>query len=1285
MRRHPSHAHRLGRRGRARPANIAIEVLEARSLLATISVTGTSDAVAVDGAVSLREAILSNNNGTAVNADVVPVGSFGTNDRIEFRIPGTGVHTIQPAAPLPTIAKPVIIDGYSQPNSSPNTNGPGQADNAVLLIELDGSTAHGDGLTLNHDCTVQGLVINRFSGAGIKMSGSSRNLIQGNLLGTNAAGMAASGNGSGVSIDDSGVNTVGGTTAAARNVISGNSVSGISINASTQILVEGNFIGTDAAGTGSLQSTFNGVGIGSGAAGITVGGTTAAARNVISGNRGQGVDLTGSSTKDNLIQGNFIGTDVTGIAALGNSQGFEIDNSTDNTIGGAAAGAGNLISGNRIEGMLLSNAAGTLVQGNSIGIAANGSALGNAEAGVYVDFAQNITVQQNIIAFNGTSGGTDDVAGVVVDANPTSTDVTGNRISRNSIFSNFGLGIDLGDDGVTFNHTGGSSTGPNLFQNFPVITAVSTSGSGTTITGTLNGKANTAYHLEFFANAAADPSGFGEGQMFLGALDNVMTNGSGNASFTTPVAALPTGQTAVTATATDPAGNTSEFSQAKQATQSPGAAADLSIAVAAPDTVRIGQLLTYTVTVTNHGPDAASGVSVRDSLPDGVTFVSATSSQGSIPTRSGGVVTAALGSVADGGRATVTIVVRPTVWGTLTDSASVSGAESDPNSVNNGPGPDNPAATANTTVPLPSAELFVLILAPDTVQLGQTVTYKVNVTNDGPDPATNVILDDALPGGVTFVSAAASQGPTPAVSSGFVSAAIGNLAVGASATMTIVVRTTSAGILQDSASTIASDSDLLSPDSMAIETTTVVPPPSADLSVELYTSAGFPQDIVRVGEPLTLTIIVTNNGPDPATGVVVRESLSASESFVSATPNQGSTPSRSGLVVTSALGDLAVHSSATVTIVVRPTAVGTLTNSASVTGTRPDPNLTNNGPGPDNPAATAITMVSPASADLFLELAASPDRVRVDRPLTLTITVTNFGPDPATNVMVREFLSVFEAFTSASASQGPRPVRNGEVVTATLGRLAVGASATVTITVMPVIAGLLGNDAEVTGAEDDPDPLNNSTSVMTPVFAHAADLSVTLGAPSTVVVNRHLTYTATVTNLGPEVATGVNLYVNPPLHTELVSTTASQGPAPALVPNTDSIGSDLGALAPHASATITVVVRPMRTGTIYGSAGNFASVVDPAQSNNGAYATTMVITRKQSSIIGTTTLYGILLNRGPEPAGLRFWVRALAAGGSLRQVARGIAFSREHFALRGRPMPSEIRTALRDARRAAFG
>src|SRR5205807_1032284 len=234
----------------------------------------------------------------------------------------------------------------------------------------------------------------------------------------------------------------------------------------------------------------------------TIGGTSAAARNIISSNAGDGIV---SSTDNILIQGNYIGTDVNGTADLGNSNnGIELT-TNNTTIGGIVAGAG------------------------------------------------------NVIAFNGKNTNASNGDGIKIYNFP------GNSIRGNSIFSNKRLGIDVvggteNSFGVTANDPCDTDTGANNLQNYPVLKSVTNTSGSVNITGTLNSTANTTYRLEFFRNDAIDPSGFGEGQVFLGSVD-VLTDANCSASFNVNLPSATIAQR-VTATATDPTGNTSEFSAA---------------------------------------------------------------------------------------------------------------------------------------------------------------------------------------------------------------------------------------------------------------------------------------------------------------------------------------------------------------------------------------------------------------------------------------------------------------------------------------------------------------------------------------------------------------------------------------------------------------------------------------------------------------------------------------------------------------------------------------------------
>lgn len=733
-------------------------------LASNFTVTNPNDS----GPGSLRQAILDAN------------ASAGA-DTITFNIPGVGPHTILPLSALPEITDPVTIDGYTQAGTSVNTLTVG--DDAVLKIVLDGSLAADGtgGLVISAgQSTVRGLVINRFSfGTAISLHTNGTNLIEGNFIGTNVTGTTTFVDNGRIGIEIFGIsdNIVGGSAPAARNIISGHESDGIEIGSDEGVpasnnriqgnyigtdktgtqdlgnggvgvllyggvsdtkiggltptpgtapgnvisgnvyngieildpgsdnnLVEGNIIGLDVSGAADLGNDMSGVLIDYGAVGNVVGGTAAGARNIISGNEDHGVliDATDPDAINNRIEGNYIGTDTTGAIDLGNTDnGVLIEGASDNTVGGTTAAARNIISGNDGSGVRINgDSPGSLnpepgrhntVVGNYIGLKANGAdGLGNNGQGVIIDgsadniiggtdhdsgvcnracntIAGNFTggvridgadssnnlVQGNFIGTDSTGiqgrsnigngvtlngarrnsiGGATVGAGNVISSSAShgvfitsgntnavrgnfiGTDASGilpmhnsfdgvriqssddndiggnaagagnriafnnnngvtvesgtkNTIAGNSIFSNLILGIDLGGDGVvTPNDANDSDTGANNLQNFPVLTSAVSSVDSTTIQGTLDGMATTNFDVWFFLNSSCNAAGHGEGQTILDGTQ-VATDANGDASFSF---VLPLGVSGfVTATATDPQGNTSEFSQCLEAIPAP--------------------------------------------------------------------------------------------------------------------------------------------------------------------------------------------------------------------------------------------------------------------------------------------------------------------------------------------------------------------------------------------------------------------------------------------------------------------------------------------------------------------------------------------------------------------------------------------------------------------------------------------------------------------------------------------------------------------------------------------
>ncbi|MCD6578845.1 hypothetical protein J7L48_05170, partial [bacterium] len=468
---------------------------------------------------------------------------------------------------------------------------------------------------------------NNTCGVAILSSGTDNNKVLGNYIGTDVNGTSYLGNSAyGIEISNGAQsNTIGGTIAGVRNIISGNNNNGVYITDSgtDNNVVLGNYIGTDVSGTLGLGNSSSGIYIQDGAQSNTIGGTIAGAKNVISGNTNYGVYLGGSGTDNNVILGNYIGTDVTGTVDLGNTwSGIQLFTGSKSTIiGGTIAGARNIISGN--NGGINIYGTGTdnnQIRGNYIGTDVSGTAdLGNSNYGVYItgnpkfnmvggtmagsgnvisgndegiiirgtnsmdnqvfgnyigtaaDGTGNLGNSQNGVyiyggAHSNTIGGTiSGMANIIAfsgwDGVYVADNATdNNRISGNSIFSNTGLGIDLAANGVTPNDAGDNDTGPNENLNFPVITDIVQTGIDTY---TINGTAAASIEVELYivnnSTAGVTADPTGYGEGYE-YYTTLITDGSGN--FSLPGMNLSSGDI-FSSLAIDGSGNTSEFSKNK--------------------------------------------------------------------------------------------------------------------------------------------------------------------------------------------------------------------------------------------------------------------------------------------------------------------------------------------------------------------------------------------------------------------------------------------------------------------------------------------------------------------------------------------------------------------------------------------------------------------------------------------------------------------------------------------------------------------------------------------------
>jgi uncharacterized repeat protein (TIGR01451 family) len=1163
-------------------------------------------------------------------------------------------------------------------------------------------------------------VISANASGGINLGPGDLSVVQGNYIGTDITGQVAVGSGAtlqakGIIFTGGSNDTIGGTMPGAGNVISGNSGKGIDcfVIGSSNETIQGNLIGTDSTGTRALGNGNDGVYI-SGPSTVLIGGNVSGAGNIISNNGNIGINTQGSSV--NLtIQGNYIGTDITGTRAMGNAHdGVFIWSPTNVTIGGTTVSARNLISNNGGDGIgTFAAGQSLLIQGNYIGTDVTGTApMGNGGTGINATFP-NITIggstaaAGNIIAYNGATSPLNK-SGVIVTSSPV-------PILSNSIFGNAAKGIDLNSNPVAPG---------NKKQVAPVVTSA-TSTTVTEIIGTLAGPANTQYKIQFFSNFAADaavrfnlqlvswgngsgvpttgnsqifigtdtsgllhirifdssgnrvtdtdetqlpgtqaaaistlkqqlpallpphvltgtekaqvlqelasilgqtPAGFVEGQTYLGQAD-VITNANGIATIDSTLPVVVGNGLLVDATATDTAGNTSEFSPAITAV-GPTTSADLAVSISpSAFSLNAGQGMTYTVTVANLGPDDASGVVLTDVLPANVTLVSSSSTQGSQPSLSGGTLTANIGTLAAGGTARMTIAITTSGAAPpgITDTATVTGQTPDLNPANN-------TTTVNTAV-LNSADLEVSIVpSPTSVPINQNLVYTLTVTNHGPSDAIGVTLSDVLPAAATFVSASASQGVITAQSGGTVTANLGTMISGTTVTVTIIV-TPTALALPSVVDTATVSSQTVDPDPSNNKVTLTTPVlPIADLAVTVVPAPS----PVQVGDNLTYVVTIANNGPYQSDGVTFTDILPSSLTYVLATSSQGTIPIQSGGTVTANLGTILPSASATVTIITTATtgAPPAVNNTAKVTSQTPDPVLTNN-------SVTTTTTVTPV-ADVAVTLVPSTNPVRVGDTLTYTATITNNGPNVASNVTLSDDLPAGMTFVSGTSTQGaaPKQTAGTGTVTAALGSLTPGSIARVTIVARATTsaAASVTDTATVSSSVADSNASNNSASVTTTVNP-SADVSLSLiSTPSPVQVGQDLTYTLNINNFGPSDATAVVLTDTLPAGVRYVSAASSQGTVPAQ--SNGKVTANLGGLAAGASATVTIVVTPTAgtSSSIVDTAIVSTQTIDPTPSNNTATTTTAITPAADLSVkigasaspaqVGGTLTYTLTVTNG---------------------------------------------------------
>ena len=652
--------------------------------------------------------------------------------------------------------------------------------------------------------------------------------------------------------------------------------------------------------------------------------------------------------------------------------------------------------------------------------------------------------------------------------------------------------------------------------------------------------------------------------------------------------------------------------------------ADLEVAIATPETVAINSSFSYALTVTNHGQDTATAITLTDVLPPGTLFSSAISSQG-VCQYNGSThqVNCDLEALEINATVDITIALTaPTAVGSglITNTASVSAVQADANTANN-------SASKETTLveSIITADLKVSISTDlDIVSTNNALNYTIRVTNLGPDIANTVVLKNTLSSQVTYNAANSDVRCTKNAQT--VTCQLDTLAINDSVQVPIQVTTSSVtGPISLTAQVSGADIDS-NIENNQVTKTNMVDVLKFDL---VMTNAVATPSTLAVGNELTYNITIDNQGTTTVTGIILTGFMPPQVDYVS--DSSGCTHEQSQVICE--LSGLAPSLAREVVITGRAVQTGeNILSTFFVTANGFDTNETN------NLKSVLVHNITGIAADFVVTADDEGQSVLIDNPVTYTISVINNGANEAAatlNVALSGDNVHIEEISGEGCGTGP-------IFNCNLGLVPVGETKTVTLKAVPTVAEILTLTAEVTSDAFDPS-LPNIDQVETTVTNKEANLGVSLTAvPDPTFLGKEMTYTTTVTNNGPHQATGVNLTHELPPSVTYISSKSSQGETCEITDNV--ITCLLGPINSYASATVNTIVKSQSLGQLSSFASVTSSSFDPVSSNNSIILETSVNPQTADlalTINGTPnpvlvdnplTYTLTVTNQGPDPA-----------------------------------------------------
>ncbi|HCT30888.1 MAG TPA: hypothetical protein DIW31_09175, partial [Bacteroidales bacterium] len=591
-------------------------------------------------------------------------------------------------------------------------------------------------------------------------------------------------------------------------------------------------------------------------------------------------------------------------------------------------------------------------------------------------------------------------------------------------------------------------------------------------------------------------------------------------------------------------------------------------------TPNVGSTVEFTLTVTNNGPDNATGVTVTDNLPSGYTYVS----DDGLGAYNVGTGVWAIGNLNNGATAILNITATVKTTGNYANTATVNGDQTDPTPANN--------TSTNTPVPVDQCNLSIdKSVNNGSPNVGDNIIFTLTVTNNGPSDATGVKVTDNLPSGFTYVS----DNGAGAYNDGTGIWTIGNLANSATTTLNITVTVNASGSYSNTA-TVSGDQADPTPANNS-DTSTPTPGALSNLAITKTVDNSTP----NVGSNVVFRLTATNNGPSDASGVKVTDLLPSGYTYVSDN-SLGNYNSTTGVW---SVGNLANGASSSLNITAFVKSSGVYTNTATISGDQTDPTPANNS------ASVATTPV--AQSNLSIVKSVNNATPNVASNVVFTLTVTNNGPSDATGVSATDALPSGYTYVS---DNGSGAYINGTGLW-TIGNLVNGASASLDITAKVNASGSYANTATVSSPVADPTPGNN-TSTSTPVPVPQSNLSITKsvsnGAP---IIGSNIVFTLTATNHGPSDATGVSATDALPSGYTYVSDNGSG----AYISGTGVW--TIGNLANGTSASLDITAKVNASGNYTNSASVTADQPDPSTGDNTASINTTPVAQSNLTIVKT--------------------------------------------------------------------